>query len=299
MNIKQIEAFVLAARAGGISAAARALNTTQPAVSMRVRELERSLDASLVDRSRRRIQLTPKGREFLEYAEHILAMTKEARSRFGGSQTMTGRIRLGVTETIALTWLPVLVSKINAQFPGVVLELDVDLTAGIWKKLNNGELEAALLPGPAQGPGLVTTSLGHIRYDWMASTSLEVPDRELRPEDLAALPIITLGRESNLHDVIELWFRRYGLRPRRVDVCNSLGVVASLTKAGLGISLLPPSVLRDERDRGELRLLETAPPLDDLEFQAVYPRSAESGLIEFVVDVAQQVSTFQPHASTG
>ena len=120
---------------------------------------------------------------------------------------------------------------------------------------------------------------------------------ELQPQDLARWPIITLAQESNLHDVIDVWFHRHNLRPRRIDVCNSLGVVASLTKAGLGISLLPPSVLRDERDRGELRLLETAPRLDDLEFQAVYPRNAETPLIKFVADMAHEVSTFGLKAS--
>ena len=297
MNLKQIEAFVHAARSGGVSAAARKLNTTQPAISMRVKELERSLNAQLLDRSRRRIRLTPRGREFLEYAEHILAMTEEARSRFGATQSVSGRIRLGVTETVALTWLPDLVSRINTEFPEVVVELDVDLTAGVWSKLNAGDLEIALMPGPAQGPGLVAASLGYIRYDWMASTRLDIPDGELQPQGLARWPIITLAQESNLHDVIDVWFHRHNLRPRRIDVCNSLGVVASLTKAGLGISLLPPSVLRDERDRGELRLLETAPRLDDLEFQAVYPRNAETPLIKFVADMAHEVSTFGLKAS--
>ena len=297
MNLKQIEAFVHAARSGGVSAAARKLNTTQPAISMRVKELERSLNAQLLDRSRRRIRLTPRGREFLEYAEHILAMTEEARSRFGATQSVSGRIRLGVTETVALTWLPDLVSRINTEFPEVVVELDVDLTAGVWSKLNAGDLEIALMPGPAQGPGLVAASLGYIRYDWMASTRLDIPDGELQPQDLARWPIITLAQESNLHDVIDVWFHRHNLRPRRIDVCNSLGVVASLTKAGLGISLLPPSVLRNDRDRGELRLLETAPRLDDLEFQAVYPRNAETPLIKFVADMAHEVSTFGLKAS--
>ena len=299
MNIKQIEAFVHVARSGGISAAARKLNTTQPAISMRVKELERNLGAPLLDRSRRRVRLTPRGREFLDSAEHILSITEDARQRFGSNQPMTGRIRLGVTETVALTWLPELVSRINAEFPEVVVELDVDLTAGVWSKLNAGDLEVGFMPGPAHGPGLVTASLGYIRYDWMASTTLEIPNRELQPRDLAAWPIITLSQESNLHDVIDIWFRHYGLRPRRIDVCNSLGVVASLTKAGLGISLLPPSVLRDERDRGELRLLETAPRLDDLEFQAVYPRNAASPLIKFVTEIAHQVSTFRAEPSAG
>lgn len=293
MNLKQIEAFVLAAQAGSISAAAGKLNTTQPAISMRIRELERSLETKLLDRAGRGIRLTPRGREFLDHARRILNLTEETRALFGGERAVTGRIRLGVTETVAVTWLPELVSRINDKYPQVIVELDVDLTAGVWHKLNAGDLEVALLPGPARGPHLVTRTLGFIRYAWMASPRLDIPDRTLAPEDLSGWPIITLSQASNLHDVVDVWFDRRGQRPRRVDVCNSLGVVASLTIAGLGISLLPPSILHEERARGQLRLLETEPPLDELEFQAVHPRNAESPLIRYVVDMAREVSTFR------
>ncbi len=165
----------------------------------------------------------------------------------------------------------------------------VDLTAGVWNRLNRGDLEVALLPGPVAGPNLECRSLGFIRYDWMASPSLNVPDQLLTPTDLAAWPIISLGRESNLHDIIEAWFRHHEAHPRRIDVCNSLGVVASLTMAGLGIAMLPPSIFAGEQ---RLKTPETSPRLEDLEFVAAYPRNTESPLIRFIVDMAQIVSTF-------
>ena len=293
MNLKQIEAFVQVARTGSVSAAAARLNTTQPAISMRLKELERSIEADLFDRSLRTIRLTPVGRAFLDHAERIHAMTEEALAKFGAARAITGHIRLGVTETVALTWLPNLVERINTRFPEVIVKLDVDLTEGIWNHLNHGDLEVALLPGPIGGPNLQCCSLGFVRYDWMASTSLNVPDRPLTPTDLAAWPIITLGRESNLHDFIEAWFRHHGARPRRIDVCNSLGVVASLTMAGLGISMLPPSIFDSEQ---RLKTLKTLPRLEELEFVAAYPRNMESPLIRFIVDMAQTVSTFDAAA---
>jgi DNA-binding transcriptional LysR family regulator len=293
MNLKQIEAFVQVARTGSVSAAAARLNATQPAISMRLRELERSIKADLFDRSRRTIRLTPVGRAFLERAERIHAMSEEVLAEFGAAQAVTGHVRLGVTETVALTWLPDLVGRINARYPEVVMELDVDLTEGVWNRLNRGDLEVALLPGPIGGPNLACCSLGFIRYDWMASPSLNVPDQPLTPTDLAAWPIITLGSQSNLHDVIEAWFSHNEARPRRIDVCNSLGVVASLTMAGLGISMLPPSIFAGEQ---RLKTLKTSPRLKDLEFIAAYPRNTESPLIRFIVDMAQTVSTFDATA---
>ena len=294
MNLKQIEAFVQVARTGSVSAAAARLNATQPAISMRLRELERSIDADLLDRSLRTIRLTPVGRAFLDHAERIHALAEEALAEFGADRAVTGHIRLGVTETVALTWLPDLVGQINARFPEVAVELGVDLTEGVWNRLNHGNLEVALLPGPVGGPNLECRSLGFIRYDWMASPSLNIPDRPLTPTDLAAWPIITLGRESNLHDIIEAWFRHHGARLRRIDVCNSLGVVASLTMAGLGIAMLPPSIYAGEQ---RLKILETLPRLEELEFVAAYPRNMESPLIRFIVDMAQTVSTFDAVAN--
>ncbi len=203
---------------------------------------------------------------------------------------MVGRIRLGVTETIALTWLPELVGRINGRFPEVAVELDVDLTEGVFNRLYHGDLELAMLPGPVGGPNLETRSLGKIRYDWMASPSLKVPNRMLTPVDLAAWPIITLSHESNLHDVIEGWFREHGAKPRRIDVCNSLGVVASLTMAGLGIAMLPPSVFAGER---RLKALATEPKIADLDFVAAYPRNTDSPLIRAIAEMAVEVSTFR------
>ena len=119
---------------------------------MWLRELERSIEADLLDRSLRTTRLTPVGRAFLDHAERIHALTEEALADFGSARAVTGHIRLGVTETVALTWLADLVGRINARFPEVAVKLVVDLTEGVWNRLNHGDLEVVLLPGPVGEP---------------------------------------------------------------------------------------------------------------------------------------------------
>lgn len=292
MNMRHLETFVWSARLGSFSAAALKLNTTQPAVSMRIQQLEKSLNLTLFNRTRRSIHLTPQGREFLAYAERIVALATEAQTRLGDPKSLTGQVRLGVTETIALTWLPDLLARLSEKFPGVVVDLTVDLTAGIWKRLEAGDLEIALLPGQASGPRLASVPLGTIRYAWMASPRLKVPRRRLSPPDLAAWPVITLSQDSVLYDMVDDWFRKNGVEPRRMQVCNSLGVVTVLTIQGLGISLLPPGIFRREVKRGELVVINTAPALEPIAFHAVYHRSGDSHLVQYLADLAQTVSTF-------
>ena len=293
MNLKHLETFAWIARLGSFSAAAERLGTSQPAVSMRIAELERTLGTKLFDRAGRSARITPKGRELIDYAERILSLASEAEDRLGDLRSVSGRLRLGVSETVALTWLPHLVARLNETYPHLMIDLDIDLTNGLWRKLRAAELDLAMLPGPAFGADLVTHYLGSAEYAWMASPRLDIPRRPLTPADLAAVPIITLSPDSNLHDVIETWFHDKRQTPHRVDVCNSLGVVAALTVAGLGVSLLPPEIFNAEIERGELCTLDVSPTLDPLRFWSVYPRGREASLEDAICGIAKQVSNFQ------
>jgi len=295
MKLKHIEALVWVNRLGSFSAAARRLNTTQPAISMRIAELEKRLDVTLFNRRARSLHITPEGREFVDYAHRIVDLVQEAEGRMSDRSQLSGRLKLGVTESVALTWLSDLVVRLNEEFPAILIDLDINLTQVVWRKLRNGELDMAILPGPAFGSDLSTTYLGSILYTWMASPRLNLvnADGQLSAQDFNRVPIITLSEDSNLHEIIETWFSTNSSAPRRVDVCNSLGVVAELTMAGLGISMLPPIIFADEIKRGDLFQLKTTPDIEPLEFWAVQNRRHVSPITETIARYARQASTFQ------
>lgn len=300
MNFKQLETFAWTVRLGGFSAAARRLNTTQSSVSMRIQELERSLSVPLFESPRRATRLTPKGRELLEYAERILALASEAETRLGDPMTISGRIRIGVGETIALAWLPEFIARLNEDYPKLIIESEVDLTASLWSRFKLGELELMLLPGPALGSNLAVNSLGTTPYAWMASPKLALPERRpLMPGDLEHYPIITLSKDSVLHEITESWFRGNRAEPHRMDVCNSLGVVAALTMAGLGISMLPPMIYRREIERGDLMVLDVSPRLPLLDFISVFHPDREPAFIRSIAEIAIATSTFDDVPAPG
>lgn len=134
--------------------------------------------------------------------------------------------------------------------------------------------------------------LGAVPYTWMGSPRLVRSRKLWTPKDLSTLPVITLARESILNQITETWFREGGAEPRQVAICNSLGVVAKMTCAGLGISLLPPLMFERELRDGELTLLDIDPPLKPLEFVIAHCSRPTAILERMVAEVAIETSTF-------
>ena len=158
-DLRGLEALLWISRKGSFSAAARQLNTTQPAVSMRIRELERRLGVPLIDRSRGRCRLTPKGMECVSYAERMLSLSSHLMHSVANLAALEGRVRVGVSESIALSWLPRLVTRASREFPQAVLEIDVDITARLWSRLGAGDYDIILLPEPITQAEVMSESL--------------------------------------------------------------------------------------------------------------------------------------------
>jgi DNA-binding transcriptional LysR family regulator len=293
MTLKQLHTFYWVWRLGGFAAAAEHLRTTQSAVSMRIQDLERSLGVALFDRSQRSARLTAKGQELVKHAEQLITLATQIQHRIADPQVFSGTVRLGVTEFVAVTWLPRLVSAINENYPSVVLELDVDLTLNQLTKLQSGGLDLVILPGPIEEPGLENVPLGTVEFAWMASPKLGVPRVKMTPRDLHAWPLLTLTRDSNLHALLGTWFEKNDATFRSVYVCNSIGVLAALTISGLGVSFLPRQHFAHEVQAGRLQVLDMTPKLPDLEYFAVFEKRQTQPLSQTIANLAREHSTFK------
>ena len=293
MTLKHLEALYWVWRLGSFTAAAERLHSTQSAISMRIRDLEEALGQELFDRTARAARLTTKGQELVGYAERVMELMAEIKARIGDPTIVSGIVRIGVTEYVALTWLPDLVRELNARFPRVTLEMNVDLTLSLLDKLSGGEIDLAMLPGPIVQPGLRNISLGFVEFAWMASPALKIPDRNLTPRDLDNWPILTLSKTSNLYAQLERWFEESGAVGRRTDTCNSLSVLASWTISGLGIGYLPIEHFGRDIRAGRLRVVDVTPKLPDLEYVAALDRRHPQPLAQSVAELAVTVSTFE------
>lgn len=291
MNFRQLHTFLEIVRLGSFAAAANKLNATQSTVSARIQELENELGVALFDRSQRKIAVTSKGRELIGYAERALDLHAEISHHITPQQMLSGIVRVGVAELVAMTWLPAFVSTLHERFPHISLELDISLTAPLRMRLVSGELDVVLLPGDVPDPSLMTHPLGLVEFRWMAGAGIAFPDRPLSPEDLGHMRVLSLGENSVHYDTI-LSLMEHSGSSQRPDLCNSMTVISSLIIANTGISLLPPACYRDEIKAGKLRVLKTRCDPVPVAFAAAYKKRRLSSLHQIIAATASEVSTF-------
>lgn len=298
VNLRALETLLWVSRLGGFGAAARHLNLTQPAITRRMHELEQELGAPLFRREKGRMVFTAVGRKCLEIAERIVADITVLRVAAGGNAGISGSLRLGVGEVIALSWLDRLLVRLGREFPKVGLELDIDLSGRLQKKLGARRIDMAMLPGPVIAPGVITKSLGSSVLNWMSHPKLLNGITEVTPLDLVDVPIISLPYESNAHVVMQEWFREAGIRPRQVSYCNSFSVVASLVRKGIGISLLPPKLFSSLLDSGDITVLPETPRVRDVEYSVAYLPTSELAILPEVARLAAEEAWFSGQPTT-
>ncbi len=270
MDARSLETLLWIVRLGGMGAAARHLNLTQPAITRRVRALEGELGAQLFRREGRNVALTQAGRNCVAVAERMVADLAALRVAAGGVAAIAGPLRIGVAEVVALTWIDRLLARIASAYPRLAPELDVGLSGHLLHKLAAREIDLALVPGPVALRGAAIVELGSCTLRWMAQPGLARAGMAVTPAELAELPILALTPDADVYTVMQDWFRRGGVTPRRLNRCNSFSVVVSLVRKGVGVSLLPEELLGGVIAAGGLVVLQVQPPLAPVVYSAAY-----------------------------
>ncbi len=289
MDFRALETFLWIARLGGFRLAADRLNTTQPAVSARIRALEDELGVRLFERSARAVALTAKGRDLVPYAERILCLKGEMMARIGDPAAVQGTIVLGVVETIAHTWLPRLIERLAQIYPALSLELDIDITANLLRRLTARDIDVAFLMGPVPNSEIENLPLGTYPLIWLGSPRLGLRGRTLGREDLRGIPIITFPRNSRPHMDLEALFLDGGDRPR-IHNSSSLATIVRMAVDGIGICALPREIVSRELDAGTLEPIAVAVDLPALNFTASFPHASDTSLPRAVSELAIRIA---------
>jgi LysR family hydrogen peroxide-inducible transcriptional activator len=148
-TFRQLEHLVLLAEHGHFGRAATACHVTQSTLSASIKELENILQASLVDRTKRPVVLTPLGREIVERARRILREGKDlVEAARAESEPLSGTLRMGVVPTIGPFLLPSILPGLRRAYPALRLYLVEDLTSRLVEELHAGRLDILLLALP-------------------------------------------------------------------------------------------------------------------------------------------------------
>ncbi len=290
VDFKSIETFLWVVTLGSFRGAGQRLNTTQPAISQRIAQLEREMGVKLLNRDHRVVSPTPSGRQLMVYAEKLISLRAEMLAEVGDRSAMRGVLRLGVAETIVHTWLPQLIKSVNKAHPNLSLEIEVDITPNLSARLLAQEIDLAFLVGPLSASGVRNRVLCDYSVGVLASSSLGLGNKALRMQDLAKFPIITFPRKSQPYEIVRSLFNRPGLPPIRLHASASLATVIHMAIEGLGIAVIPTSIVENELTDGRLQLLATDLKIPPLTFSASWLESPDTLAVERVADLAAGIA---------
>lgn len=272
-DLTLLRAFVCIVECGSISAGARRLRISQPTLSRQLRALEELCGTALLRRDTHRMSVTETGRRLLADATAMLAHAEEADRRLREDYTtLSGHLRLFATMDLG-TWI---VTPLVSQF----LQANPKVTATL--ALNNRPLQmiqegcdVGILPGKITDESVVARPAGMIALHLTASRSLVKSRPAVKtPADLKSWPWISVvGSQFWRADEITLFDRNGGEQTLRVSpVLISEGVtsIREAVRDGLGISLLPDWLIRDQLATGELVQILPKWKARDLPVHVVY-----------------------------
>jgi DNA-binding transcriptional LysR family regulator len=274
LAIYHFETLLWIARLGTFRAAAERLNTTQPAISARVREIEEQLGVALFRREGRLMVLTARGRDLVREVEPLCAGFERALTRASGFAGVAGVVRLGAGEIAAAGCLPGFVYDIERDLPGVTLEVELDLTTRMVQHLMAGRNDLVFLAGPVASPGMRTAPIGTVALVFAASAATAAAIG--RSDD--TIPIWALPPSSPLNAVTHECLSDSGLVARAVATCDNVRTLIDIVLAGSGAAVMPETMVRADLARGAL--VEIAPrPRRQLQFEAAIRETERDPLV--------------------
>ncbi|CAB3741325.1 LysR family transcriptional regulator [Paraburkholderia rhynchosiae] len=292
LTFKQMEALYWIVQLGSFEAAATRLNTTQSAISKRVQELERAFDVAVFDRANRSARLTEKGTEFFEYARELLERREHIVERMSSKEALVRQIRIGVTELTALTWLPRLIAAIQAEYPKVKVEAEVDLNATLRERLAAATVDVIIVPQTHEVEPYTSTLVGQVQNAWMCAARLAPGKRVIPLAEIAKFPLILQGALSGTGYVYSRFLEEQGVALQRVLASNSLIAQIGLTLSGLGVSYLPQASLARMLKRRTLVIVPTVPALPPVRYVAMHRAEQSHSLSAAVARLAAQSCDF-------
>lgn len=253
----QIRAFLATAEEGSLSAAARALRTTQPTIGRQVSALERDLGVTLFERSGRSLVMTSAGHDLLE---HVQAMG-DAASRIsmvasGQSRDVAGHVSITASDLLAAGFLVPVLTKLRQDAPGIIVDV---VASNRLENLTRRDADIAIRHVRPDQPDLIARQLRDARAVYYASTDyIAAHGRPQTADDLGRH--VFVGPRDTTQMLAFMQDRGVTISPDQFRANSDSGVVMwEMMRAGLGI-MVGPDRLWPHVD-GVETLLSDAPPI--------------------------------------
>ncbi len=263
MQIRQLEYFLAVANDGSFTAASERLHVVQSGVSAAIRSLERELGSPLFERTARGVVLSDAGTTLVPHAHAVTAQVRAAAEAVDEVRRgARGTVVAGVLPVLGLVDLPPVIADYHHRSPGVAVHLKVGGTTDLAERLDEGELDFALISPVGPIPqDLRLTRLGRTPFVTLLPSDHPLADHNQTTwEDLTELPFIDSPTGFGNRDLLDQQITQLGLRREVVIEVTDAGAIPRLVERGVGVAVVPRFVADGYEDR--VRILPAPTPLD-------------------------------------
>ena len=231
LDLDAVQAFIHITELGSFTRAAEAMQTTQAAVSLKLKRLEDRLGCRLVERTPRHVQLSVPGAAFLDHARELLEAHERALAVFAAARQ---RLTIGISDHVAGPELPALIARMNAQDPQLLIEIRIGSSGDLLHSFDRRELDTVIVrlhAGRKDGDLLTEEQFG-----WFAA-----PGWQHRADE--PLPVATLAEPCGVRVLSSQLLDAAGVPWTEICVGGGVAAVAAAVMAGLGVAALAPRML--------------------------------------------------------
>lgn len=286
-TLAQLRTFATIAENKHFGTAAAKLSISQPSLSQALAALENGLGVQLIERSTRRVIVTPAGEMLLPYAKATLdAADAFLAHAHGASGTLSGPMSLGIIPTIAPYILPNLLEAVRDEFPDLELRIVEEQTKHLIALLRDGHIDCAILALPTEQIGFTEMPLYVEDFRMVTTEDNPLAHRnDLTLSHLKELDLLLLDDGHCLRDQIVDLCRHVDVNPTHSKAAEtraaSLTTVMQLVSAGMGATLVPESSVSIECSRPGLATATFAPGVSASRQVGMVYRTSSSRTEEF------------------
>lgn len=305
-TLEQLKIFKTIVEEGSFKKAAEKLYVSQPTISLQMQNLEKQLNISLIERNKRKnnLTITQAGQLFLRYGSRINSLCEELyRALQDLNNLQSGQLTIGGSQTTGTYVLPRMIGLFREQYPLISVDLQVDSTRKIVNNISQGLIDLGIVGGEI--PKELLSSVQILPY---ANDELVLIISNFHPlaqkkyilkEDLYNLNYVTLQKNSTTKNVIDKALIQNGIDVQRLKVImelNSIEAIKNSVEAGLGSAFVSLTAIQKELNLNLLNCIK----IEDLKIQrqlllVVNPKRYQS---KIVYSFIQEILGFRPPFET-
>jgi DNA-binding transcriptional LysR family regulator len=256
MDFDQLATFLEVAKLGNFSRAGEKVFLSQSAVSAQIRLLEQDYGAKLLDRSGKKVRLTPAGEVLFEYGIRLLALRDESiRAVSDQGSSPRGVLAIGANEATCLYVLPRAFEEYRRRYPEVQISIYRNFSRKILERIQDGLIDVGIVTLPVRLPRLKVEKIFRDRLMLAVSPSNPLAGLKTVPVSVAAGQPLIFPKAGFTRQIMDKLFRPYRADLKIAMELPSIALIKTFVASGLGVSLISETFTRKEVRAGEICLV--------------------------------------------